>query len=110
MVQHVEQRVPLAVAPLVDAVLADSANPRTGQVGGTGRVHDWRVTARLGAELAVPLILAGGLTAQNVSEAIAQVRPYAVDVNSGVKGPDGYKDPARLRDFMAAVRLTDAVV
>lgn len=98
------------IAPLVDGLLADSVNPRTGQVGGTGLVHDWRVTARLRTELAVPLILAGGLTAQNVSHAIAQVRPYAVDVNSGVKGPDGYKDPARLREFMEAVRLSDAVV
>jgi phosphoribosylanthranilate isomerase len=94
----------LAVAPLVDAVVADTANPRTGQVGGTGIVHDWQLSAELRARLPVPLILAGGLTAANVGEAIARVRPYAVDVNSGVKGADGFKDPQRLRAFLNAVR------
>ncbi|MFQ6538858.1 MULTISPECIES: phosphoribosylanthranilate isomerase [Aphanothece] len=97
-----------AMAPLVDAVVADSANPRTGQVGGTGLVHDWGVTARLRARLEVPLILAGGLEADNVGQAIARVRPYAVDVNSGVKGSDGFKDPSRMRAFITAVRRMGA--
>ncbi|MFM7674003.1 MAG: phosphoribosylanthranilate isomerase [Synechococcus sp.] len=93
-----------ALAPWVDGLVADSANPRTGQVGGTGLVHDWRLSARLRERVAVPLILAGGLHAGNVGEAIARVSPWAVDVNSGVKGADGYKDPARLREFLEAVR------
>lgn len=89
---------------LGDALLADTANPLTDQVGGTGLVHDWRLTADLRTRLRLPLILAGGLTPENVAEAISQVRPYAVDVNSGVKGADGYKDPLRLRALIAAVR------
>lgn len=93
-----------ALAPWVDGLVADSANPRTGQVGGTGLVHDWQLSARLRERVEVPLILAGGLHAGNVNEAIARVRPWAVDVNSGVKGADGYKDPARLREFLEAVR------
>ncbi len=89
--------------PLGGRLVADSANPRTGQVGGTGLVHDWRLSARVRESAGVPLILAGGLHAGNVAEAIARVRPWAVDVNSGVKGPEGYKDPERVRRFLAAV-------
>jgi phosphoribosylanthranilate isomerase len=96
----------LAVAALVDGVVADTANPRTGQVGGTGLVHDWAVSAALRARLPVPLILAGGLTAANVAAAIDRVRPFAVDVNSGVKAADGTKDPQKLQAFMAAVQGT----
>ncbi|MCT0226041.1 phosphoribosylanthranilate isomerase [Synechococcus sp. CS-1328] len=96
-----------AFAPCVDALLADSANPRTGQVGGTGLTHDWHLTARIRASLPVPLILAGGLDASNVGQAIEQVQPFGVDVNSGVKGSDGFKDPASLHAFLAAVRHKD---
>ena len=85
---------------LVDGLVADSFNPATGQVGGTGLTHDWRLTAELARCTPRPLWLAGGLTPQNVAEAIAQVQPYGVDVNSGVKGNDGFKNLQRLQAFI----------
>lgn len=72
--------------------------------GGTGETFDW---ARVPAGLAGRIILAGGLDADNVGAAIAQVRPYAVDVSSGVERSPGIKDRARLQAFTAAVRAAD---
>jgi phosphoribosylanthranilate isomerase len=89
---------------LVDGFVADSFNPATGQVGGTGLTHDWRLTAELARSTPRPLWLAGGLTPQNVAEAIAQVQPYGVDVNSGVKGNDGFKNLQRLQAFIRSAR------
>lgn len=87
-------------AQLVDGFVADSCNPATGQVGGTGLTHDWSLTARLVQHLPKPLLLAGGLTPSNVAEAITTARPWGVDVNSGVKGADGFKDASLLERFI----------
>jgi len=82
-----------------DAILADSPNP-TG-VGGTGQVHDWRLTAKIrNAIYPHPLILAGGLTPKNVRTAIKQVKPFAVDVSSGVEKTVGIKDHGKIREFV----------
>ena len=78
----------LPAAILVDAHVA-------GQYGGTGRCAPWELLADFQAE--VPLILAGGLTPENVAEAIEIVRPYAVDVASGVESSPGRKDPEKMR-------------
>jgi len=93
-----------AVAPLVDAILLDSGNPKLAvkELGGTGRTHDWSVSANLVAAVDVPVFLAGGLRAENVRAAIEQVRPYGVDVCSGVR-TDGRLDPEKLHAFMTAV-------
>lgn len=72
--------------------------------GGTGQVFDWRMIPR---QVTRPLILAGGLHAGNVGRAIAEVRPFAVDVSSGVEASAGRKDHARLRAFMHAVDLAN---
>lgn len=72
-----------------------------GVPGGTGERFDWSL---IPAALAKPLILAGGLTAENVQQAIAQVRPYAVDVSGGVEASKGVKDAAKVRAFVEAVR------
>jgi phosphoribosylanthranilate isomerase len=80
---------------LVDAHVA-------GEYGGTGQTAPWRLIAEL--ELAVPLILAGGLTPANVAEAIRIVHPYAVDVASGVETSPGTKDAEKMRRFIDAVR------
>lgn len=94
-----------AYRELVDGFVLDSINPATGQVGGTGLVNDWDLAARLVAALApLPVMLAGGLTPENVADAIARVAPFGVDANSGTKGPDGFKDPARARAFVAAAK------
>ena len=69
--------------------------------GGTGQLFDWR---RIPRDLQRPLILAGGLHADNVQAAIAQVRPYAVDVSGGVESAPGLKDPSRMQLFCRRVR------
>jgi phosphoribosylanthranilate isomerase len=72
-----------------------------GEFGGTGKTFDWSIAQRAAAKHKI--ILAGGLTPENVGEAILTVRPYAVDVASGVESRPGIKDPAKLRDFFAEV-------
>jgi len=82
-----------------DAVLADS--PSLSGMGGTGRTHDWNLTAALRDRIhPQPLILAGGLTPSNVRTAIRKVRPFAVDVSSGVEKTVGVKDPKKIREFI----------
>jgi phosphoribosylanthranilate isomerase len=90
-------------APHVDAILLDSGNPRAAvkELGGTGRVHDWALSARIRESIPVPLYLAGGLRASNVSAAVAQVRPFGLDVCSGVRS-EGRLDAGLLLGFTAA--------
>lgn len=86
------------------AFLLDSH--RAGAPGGTGRTFDWELA--LEARRQGRIVLAGGLTPQNVAEAVRRVRPFAVDVASGVESRPGVKDPQKVRDFIAAVRGADA--
>lgn len=89
----------VALYPSARGVLLDAYRP--GVPGGTGEVFDW---ALIPATLAPQVILAGGLNADNVAEAISQVTPYAVDVSGGVEAAPGRKDRARINAFMAAVQ------
>ena len=93
------------VAPLVDAVLLDSGDPGLAvkELGGTGRRHDWSLSRRIREALEVPVFLAGGLTAENVAEAITAVGPFALDVCGGVRTA-GALDDVRLGAFFRAVR------
>ncbi|WP_047336213.1 phosphoribosylanthranilate isomerase [Pseudomonas protegens] len=75
-----------------------------GVPGGTGEAFDWSLVPQ---GLSKPIILAGGLTPDNVAAAIARVRPYAVDVSGGVEQGKGIKDPAKIRAFMQAVRRSN---
>lgn len=95
----------LAAAPFVDGLLLDSGNQQLAikELGGTGRVHDWDISARIRGGAGVPVWLAGGLNAANVQDAIRTVRPYGVDICSGVR-VNGTLDPARLQMFIEAVR------
>ena len=86
------------------ALLLDAHVP--GLPGGTGRTFDWK---RVPRDLPVPLILSGGLDAANVGEAIREVRPWAVDVSSGVESSRGVKDPAKIVEFIRSTRREDAV-
>jgi len=92
------QRFASARGLLVDSHVA-------GAPGGSGRRFDWRTLGSLPA--GPPLILAGGLTPENVGEAIRAVRPWAVDVSSGVEDSPGVKSPAMMRRFMEAVADAD---
>jgi len=71
---------------------------------GTGVALDWSLARQVADSIDVPLILAGGLTAMNVAEAIEKVRPYGVDVISGVESAPGVKDPKKMRQFVAAAK------
>lgn len=101
--QTVEEVV--ASATTGAAVLLDAHSE--GAFGGTGKIIDWEVAAgvtqRL-ANLGRPTILAGGLNPDNVADAVRQVRPYAVDVSSGVELSPGKKDVYKVRDFIAAAK------
>ena len=99
-------RQSIAVAPAVDAILLDSGNPSlsTKELGGTGRVHDWALSRKIRDSVAVPVFLAGGLNPGNVTDAIRILRPWGVDVASGVEATPGKKDPRKVRAFVAAVR------
>lgn len=92
--------------PSARAVLIDAAVP--GAYGGTGHAIDL-ATARafVANNSAVPVILAGGLTPENVAAAVEAVRPFAVDVASGVESSPGRKDPAKVEAFVCAVRTRD---
>jgi phosphoribosylanthranilate isomerase len=93
----------LGVAPHVDALLLDSGDPRLAvkELGGTGRVHDWTFSRAIVERSPVPVFLAGGLRAGNVGEAVRAVRPFGVDVCSGVRA-EGRLDAEKLARFVAA--------
>ncbi|HEX5926714.1 MAG TPA: phosphoribosylanthranilate isomerase [Baekduia sp.] len=77
---------------------------REGQRGGTGETFDWGMLERRSTD--VPLILSGGLNAENVTDAIASADPFAVDVASGIEASPGVKDPIKMKAFAAAARAT----
>jgi phosphoribosylanthranilate isomerase len=96
----------LAAAAHADALLLDSGQPRAAIkiLGGTGRVHDWALSRRIVEAAPCPVFLAGGLRADNIGAAITTVRPFGVDVCTGVRRPDDYSlDPDKLESFIAAV-------
>ena len=87
------------VANTFDAVLVDSFVP--GKFGGTGKVHDWELSKRVRQKVhPKPLILAGGLNPENVQDAVRVVKPYAVDVSSGVESQPGIKDSKKVFEFI----------
>lgn len=85
----------------VDAILVDGSD------GGEGQVFEWAKLAGAAAEISKPIFLAGGLTPENVGEAVRAVRPYGVDVSSGVEKERGVKDLALIAAFCEAVRRAD---
>ena len=85
------------------ALLLDAHVP--GTPGGTGRMFDW---SGIPASLPMPIILSGGLTPANVAGAIREVKPWAVDVSSGVEAARGTKDPRKIVEFIRSVQIEDA--
>jgi phosphoribosylanthranilate isomerase len=94
----------VAVAPHVDALLLDSGDQSLAvkELGGTGRTHDWGLSRRVVADSPVPVFLAGGLRPENVARAVSQVRPFGLDVCSGVRDR-GRLDLEKLKRFFAAI-------
>jgi phosphoribosylanthranilate isomerase len=95
----------LAISSHVDAILLDSGNQslKVKELGGTGRTHDWALSRAIRESVEVPVYLAGGLKPENVGEAIRAVRPFGVDVCSGLR-TDGRLDESKLKSFFAALQ------
>ena len=90
----------VSISENVDALLLDSGNPNLviKQLGGTGRVHDWKLSRKIRDNSKCPVFLAGGLKPENVRQAIEEVEPFGIDVCSGVR-TDGKLDRQKLSDF-----------
>lgn len=105
---HVEDQSAIeeavACAPHVSALLLDSGRPNATvkELGGTGRTHDWSISRRIRESVEVPIFLAGGLNPDNVAEAIKEVRPFGVDVCSGLR-TNGKLDERKLAAFVRMV-------
>ncbi|NWF61884.1 MAG: phosphoribosylanthranilate isomerase [Fischerella sp.] len=88
----------IALAPHVDAILLDSGNQSllVKELGGTGRIHNWNLSAKIRELVDVPIFLAGGIKPENVALAVKQVGPFGLDLCSGVRS-DGKLDPDKLK-------------
>jgi phosphoribosylanthranilate isomerase len=98
------------LSSLVDAFITDTYDPVTGASGATGKSHDWAISRRLVDISPRPVILAGGLRPENLREAILTVRPFGVDVHTGVEGVDGRKAEYLVRDFITVATAAFADV
>jgi len=96
----------IEISQMVDALLLDSGNPKlkVKELGGTGRVHNWKLSRRIRENAKCPVFLAGGLKPENVRTAIEEVQPFAVDVCSGVR-TDGHLDQQKLELFFKNAAL-----
>jgi phosphoribosylanthranilate isomerase len=96
----------IRISEMVDAILLDSGNPnmKVKELGGTGRVHNWKLSRRIKENSKCPVFLAGGLNPENVRQAIEEVEPYAVDVCSGVR-TNGGLDEKKLEAFVKEALL-----
>jgi len=91
-------------APYVDAYMTDTFDPRTGASGATGKTHDWHVSRQFVQQSPRPVILAGGLHAGNVRDAILAVRPAGVDAHTGLEDVAGRKSEEKVRKFVSEAR------
>jgi phosphoribosylanthranilate isomerase len=88
--------------PVWDCIILDSRDLVTGKTGATGKPHDWKISAEIVRIAKVPVILAGGLTAKNVAQAIHQVRPHGVDAHTGLEESDGTRSFPKIEAFALA--------
>ncbi|MFU8868830.1 phosphoribosylanthranilate isomerase [Natronococcus sp.] len=93
---------------VADGLLVDT--PAADGGGGTGETHDWKLTRELAADLDSPLVLAGGLTPENVADAVRAVEPFAVDVASGIENAEGRTDPETVREFVEQAKHPSAAI
>ncbi len=107
--ESIEEAV--AIAPYVDAILLDSGNQKLAvkELGGTGRTHDWSLSQQIVAAVNIPVYLAGGLRAENAADAIRTVKPFGLDICSGIR-TGGRLDETKLAAFFKAIRASaDAI-
>lgn len=90
--------------PYIDAFITDTYDPVSGASGATGMAHDWEISKKLVSISKKPVILAGGLNAENVFDAIVNVQPAGVDAHTGLENPDGRKDIGKCREFVAEAK------
>jgi phosphoribosylanthranilate isomerase len=102
MGEGVNRNILSALAPEPSVLLADSFDPNT--IGGTGKLSSWERAIAMNVAVGKPVMLAGGLTPENVRDAIDAVNPWGVDVSSGVEKEPGVKDIRKVKQFIAAVR------
>ena len=88
----------------IDLYITDTFDPETGASGATGKTHDWNISKRLIELSPKPVILAGGLNHENVREAILTVKPFGVDVHTGIEAADGRKDYNKTKKFIEETR------
>ena len=88
----------------IDAVLLDSCNSATGEMGGTGLTHDWNISADFVSSCTLPVILAGGLSPDNIEAAIKKVNPFAVDANTYLKNQQNERDLSLCHNFVQKAR------
>lgn len=95
----------IRISEMVDLLLLDSGNPNAAikELGGTGRIHNWTLSQKIVEQSKVPVYLAGGLNANNVQQAIDLVKPFGLDLCSGVR-TNGQLDPFKLEVFFNAIR------
>lgn len=93
-----------ASCPFVDAFITDTFDPETGASGATGKTHSWCISREIVSQSERPVILAGGLTPENVKDAILTVRPAGVDAHTGLEDPSGRKDRQKVQQFVAQAR------
>lgn len=100
--ESIEQAI--KIKDQVDAILLDSGNPSAAikTLGGTGNTHNWSISRKLVEQVGIPVFLAGGLHAGNIAEAVATVRPFGVDICSGVR-TNGELDAGKLSSFIKAL-------
>ena len=98
------------LSPFVDSFITDTFDPATGRSGATGKVHDWNVSKRIVELSPKPIILAGGLTADNVAEAIEFVKPAGVDSHTGVESTNGRKDPNLIKRFVEETQKAFSII
>ena len=98
-----------SVEPFVDGLLLDSGNPNLEVkiLGGTGVRHNWEISKLIREEIKIPVFLAGGLNSDNVEEAIETVRPFGLDICSGVR-TNGWLDEDKLKEFFSKVNIANS--
>ncbi len=94
----------IEISAFVDAILLDSGNPNLSvkELGGTGRTHNWELSTEIRKAISIPLFLAGGISKDNVKQAIETVQPFGIDLCSSVR-TDGKLDPSKLQAFFNAM-------